>query len=105
VELPLLSPAASDIALPADEEEPEMDSIEKEEALDDTNRYRYLSLGVACLLIRIRIRIHRIHMFLGLGSISQRYGSGSGSISQRHGSADPDLDPPPQCHGSATLPP
>jgi hypothetical protein len=39
VELPLLSPAASDIAQPPDEEEPEMDSVEKEE-LDDTNRYR-----------------------------------------------------------------
>ncbi len=40
MELPLLSPAASDIALPAEEEEPEMDSVEKEE-LDDSNRYRY----------------------------------------------------------------
>jgi hypothetical protein len=40
VELPLLSPAASDIAQPPDEEEPEMDSVEKEEELDDTNRYR-----------------------------------------------------------------
>ncbi len=29
--------------------------------------------------------------------------SGSGSISQGHGSSDPDLDPPPKCHGSATL--
>jgi hypothetical protein len=28
--------------------------------------------------------------------------SGSGSIIQRHGSADPDQDPHPKCHGSAT---
>ncbi len=31
------------------------------------------------------------------------FGSESGSINQRHGSADPDPDPPPKCHGSATL--
>jgi hypothetical protein len=50
VELPLLSPAASDIAPPADEEEPEMDSVEKEEELDDTNRYLPVPpLGVACV--------------------------------------------------------
>ncbi len=50
VELPLLSPAASDIAPPPDEEEPEMDSVEKEEELDDSNRYRYLPPGVAPVL-------------------------------------------------------
>jgi hypothetical protein len=38
VELPLLSPAASDTVPQPDEEEPEMDSVEKEEELDDTNR-------------------------------------------------------------------
>ncbi len=49
VELPLLSPAASDIAQPPDEEEPEMDSVEKEE-LDDTNRYRYHTIPPWCRL-------------------------------------------------------
>jgi hypothetical protein len=75
VELPLLSPASEDIALP--DEEPEMDSVEKEEELDDTNRYRYhtpwcrqcCGFGNRCLffdpwilepgLVKIRIRRKR----------------------------------------------
>ncbi len=66
MELPLLSPAASDTVPQPDEEEPEMDSVEKEEELDDSNRYRYPLLVSPVLRIRIRIRIHRIHMLLGL---------------------------------------